>query len=229
MVVVAAEQDAVVQIGGSGVAMPPADVMGLGVPGRVRATGPRAPTIPFRQRAFLPGGEQPVPPPQIEDLTLAAQHNRDQVRVRGQPPCRAGADRAGHPIDLRNPDPGLQGVEADPDQHRHRRVVCSGTSATGEVPEHLDRRIRPHLRQGPRIRHVPGGDPISIGSIRVAVGITGVSSIGRTSVVSGISGTVRISVCSRMCGCIGFGVCAGRDESWAAEFRTGQGVIPEST
>ena len=118
VVVAAAQQDPVAQVGGPAVGVPPADVMRFGIGRRMRATRPGAPAVPFGQRPPLRGAEQAAGAAQVEDFAVRAEDDGDDAGVGGHPPHGAGADRGGDPVDLRRADPGAQFVQADPDHAR---------------------------------------------------------------------------------------------------------------
>jgi len=91
-VVHAAEQDEVVQAGGSAVD-PVHDVVGVAGDREAVTTRERAVLVAQHQRDPDRGGDQALEAADVEDLALGAQHGRDQVRVTRQPTCRLGRHR----------------------------------------------------------------------------------------------------------------------------------------
>lgn len=78
-----AEQHSVVEIGRSGIPLPPAQVMR---PGELRGQpAHHATAVAFYERESLGGGEQPLLTPPVEDLALTAEHDGDDAPTRRHP------------------------------------------------------------------------------------------------------------------------------------------------
>ena len=98
------------RFGGSGVPVPPVDVVGLRV-GQVEAAAGAA-AVAFGQGDPLAGGEQAGGPAEVQGEAVPAQDGGDDAGGGGQLPDRAGGDRLGQPVDGAVPDPVHQGVQA---------------------------------------------------------------------------------------------------------------------
>jgi hypothetical protein len=118
MMMMGTQKDAVFQIGGAGVTIPPADVVRLRVRGRMRAAAPGAAAVTLREGVFLRRTEQPLLPTQIEDFTPTPEDHRDQVRIRRKPAGSPSTDRQRDFVYLGGPEAGAQIGERDAHDHR---------------------------------------------------------------------------------------------------------------
>ncbi|MCX6502723.1 MAG: hypothetical protein NT132_10035 [Microbacterium sp.] len=138
-----AEQDAVVQVGGSGVSVPPAEVVDDGHAGW-GATGGAA-AVALCEGEFLGGGEEAFRSAPVEDVAGAAEDAGDDLGVGGEAAGGGDADRGGDTVDGRRPGAGLQVFQGHPDDHGGGGALRDGVAAE-RVSAQVRERIRPHLR-----------------------------------------------------------------------------------
>src|SRR3954452_3799255 len=131
-VVVVAEPGGVVDAGGA-LAAAPDDVVELA--GWVVAVGERAAALVADPGgAALGGGELVVGWADVEQFTVAAEDDGDELGVAGEPPRGFGADlRAGGEAEPAVAEPTLQGFEVHGDDHGAGGTVEAGGVVVGEV------------------------------------------------------------------------------------------------
>src|SRR4051794_27775262 len=93
-VVLAADQDKVVQAGGTAVG-PGDDVVGVAHPGGTGAAGERAVPVPSDDGPPQGGSDESRSTSDVENLAVGAEADRDQVGIAGQP--THGGDREPQP------------------------------------------------------------------------------------------------------------------------------------
>ena len=104
----------------------------------MRAARPRASAVAFGERQALGPAEQPAGTTEVKHFAVSAEHCGHEAGIGGHPPDGARTDRRAQTIDLARPEPRLQGVECDADDHADRRQpVCAGAVAGGHMTKHL--------------------------------------------------------------------------------------------
>ncbi len=113
VVVVAAEHDAVGEIGWAAVSVPPSDVVGLRMRRRAQAAGPGAAAVAFDERELLRRGEEPRGATEIERLARAAEDHRDHTGRGGEFTSRCSGNGLVDAVDRGVAVAGDEGVEID--------------------------------------------------------------------------------------------------------------------
>jgi hypothetical protein len=128
VVVEGAEEDAVVEVGGSALG-PPGDVVGFGEGGWVGAAGPGAAAVAFGEGEFLSAGEEAGAGAEVEDLGWAVQHHRDEVGVGGEAAEGASSDGFVDAVDGGGAETGFEGVVVGADDDGDGGELGGGAAA----------------------------------------------------------------------------------------------------